>query len=144
MNLQNIPDRKHLDSNNFFVLAGPCAIEGEEMAFKIAERLITIKDRLQIPFVFKGSSNKAKRSRIDSFTEIGHEQALKILKKISKEFNVPTVTDIHESTDAEMATAYVDVLQIPAFLVRQPDLVVAAAKPGKTVNLKKGQFMSPE
>ncbi len=144
MNLQNIPNIKHLDSNNFFVLAGPCAIEGEEMAFKIAERLITITDRLQIPLLFKGSFKKANRSRIDSFTGIGDEKALKILKKISKEFNVPTVTDIHESTDAEMAAAYVDVLQIPAFLVRQTDLVVAAAKTGKTVNLKKGQFMSPE
>src|SRR5690606_31311334 len=144
MNLQNIPNIKHLDSNNFFVLAGPCAIEGEEMAFKIAERLITITDRLQIPLVFKGSFKKANRSRIDSFTGIGDEKALKILKKISKEFNVPTVTDIHESTDADLAAAYVDVLQIPAFLVRQTDLVVAAAKTGKTVNLKKGQFMSPE
>lgn len=144
MNLQNIPNIKNLDSNNFFVLAGPCAIEGEEMAFRIAERLVEITNRLQIPFVFKGSFKKANRSRIDSFTGIGDEKALKILEKVSKAFNVPTVTDIHESSDAEMAAAYVDILQIPAFLVRQTDLVVAAAKTGKTVNLKKGQFMSPE
>lgn len=144
MNLQNIPNIKNLDSNNFFVLAGPCAVEGEEMAFKIAKKLVTITDHLKIPLVFKGSFKKANRSRIDSFTGIGDEKALKILEKVSKEFNVPTVTDIHESSDAEMAAAYVDVLQIPAFLVRQTDLVVAAAKTGKTVNLKKGQFMSPE
>jgi len=144
MNLHNIPNIKHLESNNFFLLAGPCAIENEEMAFRIAERLVTITDRLQIPLVFKGSFKKANRSRIDSFTGIGDEKALKILQKVSKEFNVPTVTDIHESSDADLAAAYVDVLQIPAFLVRQTDLVVAAAKTGKTVNLKKGQFMSPE
>src|SRR5690554_2829259 len=144
MDLQNIPHIKHLNSNNFFVLAGPCAIEGEDMAFKIAERLVKITDDLQIPLVFKGSFKKANRSRIDSFTGIGNEKALQILQKVSNEFNVPTVTDIHESSDAEMAAAYVDVLQIPAFLVRQTDLVVAAAKTGKTVNLKKGQFMSPE
>jgi len=144
MDLNNIPNIKNLDSGNFFVLAGPCAIEGEEMAFRIAERLTDITDRLKIPFVFKGSFKKANRSRIDSFTGIGDEKALKILEKVSKAFNVPTVTDIHESSDAAMAAAYVDVLQIPAFLVRQTDLVVAAANTGKTVNLKKGQFMSPE
>lgn len=144
MDLSNIPNIKNLDSGNFFVLAGPCAIEGEEMAFKIAERLTAITDRLKIPFVFKGSFKKANRSRIDSFTGIGDEKALKILEKVSNAFNVPTVTDIHESSDAAMAAAYVDVLQIPAFLVRQTDLVVAAANTGKTVNLKKGQFMSPE
>ena len=131
-------------SNNFFLLAGPCVIEGEDMALRIAERAVEITTKLNIPYVFKGSYRKANRSRIDSFTGIGDEKALKILEKVSKEFNVPTVTDIHESADAEMAAAYVDVLQIPAFLVRQTDLVVAAAKTGKTVNLKKGQFMSPE
>lgn len=144
MNLDNIPQIKHLNSGNFFVLAGPCAIEGEEMALQIAEKLVTITDNLQIPFVFKGSFKKANRSRIDSFSGIGDEKALKILEKVSKEFGVPTVTDIHTNEDAAMAAAYVDVLQIPAFLVRQTDLVVAAAKTGKTVNLKKGQFMSPE
>ncbi|MFK8269776.1 3-deoxy-8-phosphooctulonate synthase [Capnocytophaga stomatis] len=130
--------------NNFFLLAGPCAIEGEEMAMKIAERIVSITDKLNIPYVFKGSFKKANRSRIDSFMGIGDEKALKILEKVGKEFGVPTVTDIHEVSEAEMAAQYVDILQIPAFLVRQTDLVVAAAKTGKVVNLKKGQFMSPE
>jgi 2-dehydro-3-deoxyphosphooctonate aldolase (KDO 8-P synthase) len=137
MNLENIPQIKHLNSGNFFVLAGPCAIEGEEMALRIAEKLVTITNNLQIPFVFKGSFKKANRSRIDSFSGIGDEKALKILEKVSKEFGVPTVTDIHTNEDAAMAAAYVDVLQIPAFLVRQTDLVVAAAKTGKTVNSEK-------
>ncbi len=144
MNLLNIPSIKHLDSGNFFVLAGPCAIEGEEMAMRIAEKLVSISDRLEIPFVFKGSFKKANRSRIDSFSGIGDEKALKILRKVSETFGVPTVTDIHTNEDAVLAAEFVDVLQIPAFLVRQTDLVVAAAKTGKTVNLKKGQFMSPE
>lgn len=144
MDINNIPNIKHTDSENFFLLAGPCAIEGEEMAFQIAERLIKITNDLKIPFVFKGSFKKANRSRIDSFSGIGDIKALEILQKVGKHFNVPTVTDIHESSDAELAAQYVDVLQIPAFLVRQTDLVVAAAKTGKVVNLKKGQFMSPE
>ena len=144
MDIRNIPLIKNIESDNFFLLAGPCAIENEEMAFRIAEKLVEITDSLKIPFVFKGSFKKANRSRIDSFTGIGDENALKILEKVGKEFKVPTVTDIHESSDAAMAAAYVDVLQIPAFLVRQTDLVVAAAETGKTVNLKKGQFMSPE
>ncbi|MCG2431937.1 3-deoxy-8-phosphooctulonate synthase [Aequorivita xiaoshiensis] len=144
MKLELIPHIKHLNSNNFFLLAGPCAIEGEEMAMQIAEKIVKITDTLEIPFIFKGSFKKANRSRIDSFTGIGDEKALKILKKVSNTFNVPTVTDIHEVSDAAMAAEYVDVLQIPAFLVRQTDLVVAAANTGKVVNLKKGQFMSPE
>jgi 2-dehydro-3-deoxyphosphooctonate aldolase (KDO 8-P synthase) len=144
MNLHNIPQIQHLTSGNFFILAGPCAIEGEEMALKIAERLVTITNKLEIPFVFKGSFKKANRSRIDSFSGIGDEKALKILQKVSETFHIPTVTDIHTNEDAVMAAAYVDILQIPAFLVRQTDLVVAAANTGKTVNLKKGQFMSPE
>ena len=144
MNLYDIPKIKHLDSGNFFLLAGPCAIEGEEMAMKIAEKLVGITNKLQIPFVFKGSFKKANRSRIDSFSGIGDEVALKILRKVSETFDVPTVTDIHTNEDAAMAAQYVDVLQIPAFLVRQTDLVVAAANTGKVVNLKKGQFMSPE
>lgn len=142
--IQNIPLIKNLDENNFFLLAGPCAIEGEYMAMKIAERIIEITDKLKIPFIFKGSFKKANRSRLDSFTGIGDEKALKILEKVNKTFNIPTVTDIHTSDDANMAAQYVDILQIPAFLVRQTDLVVAAAKTGKHVNLKKGQFMSPE
>jgi len=144
MNLQNIPQIKNTDSGNFFLLAGPCAIEGEEMALRIAETIVKVTDRLQIPYVFKGSFKKANRSRIDSFSGIGDEKALKILRKVSETFGVPTVTDIHTEQDADMAAQYVDVLQIPAFLVRQTDLVVAAAQTGRTVNLKKGQFMSPE
>jgi len=144
MNLDLIPNIKHLNSNNFFLLAGPCAIESEDMAMRIAEKVIGVTDKLEIPYIFKGSFKKANRSRIDSFTGIGDEKALKILRKVSETFNVPTVTDIHEVSDAAMAAEYVDVLQIPAFLVRQTDLVVAAAKTGKVVNLKKGQFMSPE
>ncbi|MAP54602.1 3-deoxy-8-phosphooctulonate synthase [Altibacter sp.] len=144
MNLDHIPKIKHTQSNNFFLLAGPCAIEGEDMAMRIAETIVNITSKLEIPYVFKGSFKKANRSRIDSFTGIGDEKALKILEKVSKEFDIPTVTDIHEVSDAAMAAQYVDVLQIPAFLVRQTDLVVAAAETGKVVNLKKGQFMSPE
>jgi 2-dehydro-3-deoxyphosphooctonate aldolase (KDO 8-P synthase) len=144
MNLDRIPNIKHTDANNFFLLAGPCAIEGEDMAMRIAEKILGITNKLEIPFVFKGSFKKANRSRIDSFTGIGDEKALEILKKVSEKFDVPTVTDIHEVSDAHLAAQYVDVLQIPAFLVRQTDLVVAAAKTGKVVNLKKGQFMSPE
>ena len=144
MNLNTIPQIKNTDSGNFFVLAGPCAIEGEEMAMRIAEKLVTITDKLEIPYVFKGSFKKANRSRIDSFSGIGDEKALKILRTVSETFHVPTVTDIHTTEDADKAAQYVDILQIPAFLVRQTDLVVAAANTGKTVNLKKGQFMSPE
>jgi len=144
MNATALPKIKHTASGNFFLLAGPCAIEGEEMALRIAETILKISDNLEIPFVFKGSFKKANRSRVDSFTGIGDEKALKILQKVSNTFDIPVVTDIHEISDASMATAYVDVLQIPAFLVRQTDLVVAAAETGKVVNLKKGQFMSPE
>ncbi|MCB0382544.1 MAG: 3-deoxy-8-phosphooctulonate synthase [Psychroserpens sp.] len=144
MQLQDVPKLKHINSNNFFLLCGPCAIENEDMALRIAEKVLSITDLLNIPYVFKGSFKKANRSRIDSFTGIGDEKALKILKKVSDTFDIPTVTDIHEISDAAMAAEYVDVLQIPAFLVRQTDLVVAAAKTNKVVNLKKGQFMSPE
>ncbi|RXJ49398.1 3-deoxy-8-phosphooctulonate synthase [Gelidibacter gilvus] len=144
MTLKDVPKLKHTTANNFFLLCGPCAIEGEEMALRIAEKVLAITDKLQIPYVFKGSFKKANRSRIDSFTGIGDEKALKILLKVSETFDIPTVTDIHEISDAAMAAEYVDVLQIPAFLVRQTDLVVAAAETGKVVNLKKGQFMSPE
>ena len=134
----------YLKSNNFFLLAGPCVIEGEEMAMEIAEKIKTIADKLAIPYVFKGSYRKANRSRIDSFTGIGDEKALKILRKVRETFNVPVVTDIHESHEAQMAAEYVDILQIPAFLCRQTDLLIAAARTGKVVNIKKGQFLSPE
>ena len=143
MNLDLIPKIKHTNSGHFFLLAGPCAIEGETMAMRIAEHIVKLSDKYQIPYIFKGSFKKANRSRLDSFTGIGDEKALKILEKVGQTFDIPVVTDIHIPSDASMAAAYVDVLQIPAFLVRQTDLVVAAAKTGKTVNLKKGQFMSP-
>ena len=144
MKINSIPRLKHLDSGNFFLLAGPCAIEGEDMALRIAERVVEITNRLEIPYVFKGSFKKANRSRIDSFTGIGDEKALEILRKVGDTFDLPVVTDIHDVNDAKKAAEYVDVLQVPAFLVRQTDLVVAAAETGKVVNLKKGQFMSPE
>lgn len=131
------------DDNNFFLMAGPCVIEGEEMALRIAERIVSITDKLHIPYVFKGSYRKANRSRLDSFTGIGDEKALKVLRKVSETFSILTVTDIHETTEAAMAAEYVDVLQIPAFLCRQTDLLVAAARTGKIVNIKKGQFLSP-
>lgn len=133
---------KNADSPNFFLMAGPCAIEGEDMALRIAERIIKITDKYAIPYVFKGSYRKANRSRVDSFTGIGDEKALKILKKVSDTFGIPTVTDIHESHEAAMAAEYVDVLQIPAFLCRQTELLVAAANTGKVINIKKGQFLS--
>lgn len=131
------------NQENFFLLAGPCVIEGEEMALRIAEKIVTLTDRLHIPYVFKGSYRKANRSRLDSFTGIGDEKALKILRKVHETFGIPTVTDIHESHEAELAAEYVDILQIPAFLCRQTDLLVAAAHTGKIVNIKKGQFLSP-
>lgn len=134
---------KLTNSDNFFLLAGPCVIEGEDMALRIAEKITEITARLQIPYVFKGSYRKANRSRLDSFTGIGDEKALKILRKVGETFGVPTVTDIHETHEATMAAEYVDVLQIPAFLCRQTDLLVAAARTGKIVNIKKGQFLSP-
>ena len=131
------------NQKNFFLLAGPCAIEGEDMALRIAERITEITQRLNIPYVFKGSYRKANRSRIDSFTGIGDEKALKILRKVGETFQIPTVTDIHETTEAAIAAEYVDILQIPAFLCRQTDLLVTAAQTGKIVNIKKGQFLSP-
>ena len=136
----NIPNIQFGQTDQFFIMAGPCAIEGEDMAFEIAETLQQITQKHQIPWIFKGSYKKANRSRLDSFTGIGDVNALKILEKVGQHFNVPTVTDIHESSEAELAAQYVDVLQIPAFLFRQTDLLVAAAKTGKFVNIKKGQF----
>ena len=140
--IKNITDLKKAD--NFFLLAGPCVIEGEEMALRIAEHIVKVTDRLGIPYVFKGSYRKANRSRLDSFTGIGDEKALKVLEKVRQTFDIPVVTDIHAAQEAEMAAEYVDVLQIPAFLCRQTDLLVAAARTGKIVNIKKGQFLSPE
>jgi 2-dehydro-3-deoxyphosphooctonate aldolase (KDO 8-P synthase) len=132
------------NNENFFLMAGPCVIEDEDMALRIAERISEITQRLQIPYIFKGSYRKANRSRLDSFTGIGDEKALKILRKVNETFHIPTVTDIHETHEAALAADYVDVLQIPAFLCRQTDLLVAAARTGKIVNIKKGQFLAPE
>lgn len=138
-----ISDLRKKDGN-FFLFAGPCVIEGEDMALRIAERIVKITAKLDIPYVFKGSYRKANRSRLDSFTGIGDEKALRVLEKVRKTFDVPVVTDIHSAQEAGMAAEYVDVLQIPAFLCRQTDLLVAAAQTGKMVNIKKGQFLSPE
>ena len=129
--------------DSFFLIAGPCVIENESMAMNIAEKIVGITKKLNIPYVFKGSYKKANRSKLDSFTGIGDEEALKILKKVKDTFQVPVLTDIHETSDATMAAEFVDVLQIPAFLCRQTDLLVAAAKTGLVVNVKKGQFLSP-
>lgn len=138
-----IPKLKH-EGQNFILLAGPCVIEGEEMALNIAGQIKAIADRLEIPFVFKGSYRKANRSRIDSFSGIGDEKALKILRKAGEKFDIPTVTDIHSAEEAGLAARYVDVLQIPAFLCRQTDILLAAAATGKVINVKKGQFLSPD
>lgn len=131
------------EKDNFFLMAGPCVIEGEDMALRIAEKIVRITEKLNISYVFKGSYRKANRSRLDSFTGIGDEKALKVLRKVNETFHIPTVTDIHQATEADMAAEYVDILQIPAFLCRQTDLLVAAAETGKIVNIKKGQFLSP-
>ena len=141
--INNIPQIKHTDSGNFFLLAGPCVIESESLAIEIAETVKRITNKYSIPYIFKGSYRKANRSRLDSFTGIGDEKALKILNKVRMETGVPVVTDIHSVHEAAIAADYVDMLQIPAFLCRQTDLLVAAAKTGKYINIKKGQFLSP-
>lgn len=140
MTVPAIPNLRVSNPHAFFLLAGPCAIEGRDVAMRIAEHLAELTQRLHIPWVFKGSYRKANRSRIDSFTGIGDEKALAILAEVGKQFSVPTVTDIHEAREAAMAAEYVDVLQIPAFLFRQTELLVAAAETGKWINIKKGQF----
>jgi 2-dehydro-3-deoxyphosphooctonate aldolase (KDO 8-P synthase) len=142
--LHSLEGIKHLDTGQFFLIAGPCAIEGEEMALRIAERIIEITDKYRIPYIFKGSYKKANRSRIDSFTGIGDEKALKILAKVKQTFGIPVLTDYHSAAEAPMAAEYVDVLQVPAFLCRQTDVLVAGANTGKFVNIKKGQFLAPE
>ncbi|MBS3769969.1 MAG: 3-deoxy-8-phosphooctulonate synthase [Bacteroidales bacterium] len=141
--MYNIENLKYLDSGNFFLLAGPCVIEDEETPFRIAEYITDITDKLQIPYVFKASYRKANRSKLDSFTGIGDEKALKILGRIREHYGVPVVTDIHKPDEAEKAAKYADILQIPAFLCRQTELLVAAAETGLTINIKKGQFLSP-
>jgi len=142
--LQNIPKLRHLESGNFFLLAGPCVVENEKMPFEIAEQILKIAETLKLPFIFKASYRKANRSKLDSFTGIGDEKALKILRKVGEEFNIPVVTDIHTNEEAILAAGYVEVLQIPAFLCRQTELLIAAAKTGRTINVKKGQFLSAE
>jgi 2-dehydro-3-deoxyphosphooctonate aldolase (KDO 8-P synthase) len=139
----SIEKLKYSGSGNFLLMAGPCVIESERMALDIAGIITTISDRLGIPYIFKGSYRKANRSRLDSFTGIGDEKALKILQKVGKQYDIPVVTDIHSAHEAEMAAGYVDVLQIPAFLCRQTDILIAAAGTGKVINIKKGQFLSP-
>ncbi len=135
---------KQYSSENFFLLAGPCVVESRDVLFKTAETLVSVCDELKIPLVFKSSYTKANRSSVGSFTGIGNEEALNLLAEVKTAFNIPLVTDIHTEADAEMAANYVDVLQIPAFLCRQTSLLLAAAKTGKVVNIKKGQFLSPE
>ena len=142
--LAKINNLQHQRSGNFFLIAGPCVIENKKISMEIAEKILNICNKLEIPFIFKGSYRKANRSRMDSFTGIGNEEALSILKKVGEKFNIPTLTDIHSEEEASIASQYVDVLQIPAFLCRQTDLLIAAAKTGKVVNIKKGQFLSPE
>ncbi|MCB0705115.1 MAG: 3-deoxy-8-phosphooctulonate synthase [Saprospiraceae bacterium] len=139
-----LPNIAHVDSGRFFLIAGPCAIEDRDTAFQIAEEVAEICDKLSIPFIFKGSYRKANRSRLDSFTGIGDLAALEILGEVGQKLGMPVTTDIHESAEAAMAAPFVDVLQIPAFLCRQTDLLVAAANTGKVVNIKKGQFLSAE
>jgi 2-dehydro-3-deoxyphosphooctonate aldolase (KDO 8-P synthase) len=141
--IPNITNLKHLDSGNFFILAGPCVVEGKEITLRIAETVAEICDRLKIPFVFKASYKKANRSKLDSFTGIGDQEGLDILAFVRDKLKVPVVTDIHTAEEAVLASKYVDVLQIPAFLARQTELLIAAGKTGKVVNIKKGQFMAP-
>lgn len=138
-----IPSIKYGDGNGFLLVAGPCVVEGREMALEIAEHIWGLSEKYQIPFVFKASYRKANRSRLDSFTGIGDEKALRILEEVGKQFSVPVITDVHSPEEAVRAAEYVDALQIPAFLCRQTDLLVACAGTGKTVSIKKGQFLSP-
>ena len=142
--IPNLPNLEYSNSQNFFLIAGPCVIESETIVLKTALQIAGISKKLKIPFILKSSFKKGNRSRIDSFTGIGDEKALRILAKAGRELQIPVLTDIHETTDAALAAQYVDVLQIPAFLCRQTDLLIAAANTGKYVNIKKGQFMAPE
>ena len=141
--MYTIPNLKHLDTGNFFLMAGPCVVEDETTPLRIAEKIAAITEKLQIPFVFKASYRKANRSRIDSFTGIGDDRALKVLQKVREQFDVPIITDIHTPQEAVKVAEYADILQIPAFLCRQTELLVAAAETGRTINIKKGQFLSP-
>ena len=140
----NIPGLKYWETGNFLLIAGPCVVESEAIVFTVAEQVIKLVEKYQIPYIFKASYRKANRSKSDSFTGIGDLKALEILSKVRKDFSVPVITDIHNPDEAGLAAGYVDVLQIPAFLCRQTDLLVAAAKTGKWINIKKGQFLSGE
>lgn len=142
--LGSIPLIKHFQSDRFVLIAGPCVVESEAICFEIAESLSTLSERYSVPFIFKASYRKANRSRADSFTGIGDEAALEILAKIRSYYQIPVLTDIHSDSEVGLAAQYVDVLQIPAFLCRQTSLLEAAAKTGKWVNIKKGQFLSPD
>ena len=141
--LENLPYVKHTESGQFFLIAGPCVVEDEALCFQVAERVAGICDKLEIPYIFKASYRKANRSRSDSFTGIGDLAALDILRKLRNRLKIPVITDIHAPEEAAIAAEYVDILQIPAFLSRQTDLLIAAAETGKFVNIKKGQFMAP-
>lgn len=142
--IETINKIKHTASGNFFLIAGPCVVEDEKMSFVIAEKVMAICDRLQIPYIFKASFRKANRSRLDSFQGIGDIKALNIIRQVGEKFDIPVLTDIHTEADAARAAEYADVLQIPAFLCRQTDLLIAAANTGKIINIKKGQFVSAE
>jgi len=142
LSLRDIPGIKYGETNNFLLIAGPCVVESEENVLQIAEHLVKLSDKYHLPYVFKASYRKANRSKIDSFSGIGDEKALRILADIRKRFSIPVITDIHNPDEAATAAQYVDILQIPAFLCRQTDLLVAAAKTGKWINIKKGQFLS--
>ena len=144
VNYPNLPTMRHKDTGNFFLIAGPCVIEDEKMPFEIAERLLEITERLNIPFAFKASYRKANRSRVESFTGIGDWEGLELVGQVRDRYHIPVVTDIHNETEAATAAQFVDVLQIPAFLCRQTSLLAAAAETNRVVNVKKGQFISPE
>lgn len=142
--LKEIFDKQQFNKDSFFLVAGPCVVESKDLLFEVAERVSNVCNKLQVPFVFKASYKKANRTSATSFTGIGDEKALQLLKETADHFGLPCTTDIHTETEAAMAAAYVDILQIPAFLCRQTDLLIAAAKTGKIVNVKKGQFLSGE
>ena len=141
--IKDIPMIRNTEFNNFFLMAGPCVIENETMAFEIAGHIVELTEKYHIPYIFKSSYRKANRSKVDSFTGIGDEKALNILKKVRETFKIPVITDIHTAEEAAIVAQYADILQIPAFLCRQTDLLIAAARTGKFINIKKGQFMAP-
>ena len=140
--LKDLFSNQQYNENNFFLIAGPCVVESEEIVMGIAQKVAAICARLDIPYIFKASYRKANRTSTNSFTGIGDRNALELIKKVGEKFSIPTTTDIHTAEEAAMAAEYVDVLQIPAFLCRQTDLLIAAAKTGKIVNVKKGQFLN--